>query len=162
MELSKQDVVSHVVAFGLGVLLGYQVRQKCLKLYFWKKENRIANFSNLVNRKHFCLIWNCVYRLKAGMEMEKIGTHAVAFAIGIAVGYYYKKWKDENWHRRWVRQILVQRRSRLAQELLKILNAAEGEAVISFCFSDSILSIFYSAPFLSHVVYLFIQIQRSA
>ena len=111
--------------------------------------------SATVNRKHFCLIWNCVHRLKARMEMEKIGTHAVAFAIGIAVGYYYKKWKDENWHRRWVRQILVQRRSRLAQELLKILNAAEGKVVIVFYFCDRSLSIFYSAPFLSHVVYLF-------
>ena len=28
MELSKQDVVSHVVAFGLGVLLGYQMEME--------------------------------------------------------------------------------------------------------------------------------------
>ena len=38
MELSKQDVVSHVVAFGLGVLLGYQIKKWRIKYLEMREE----------------------------------------------------------------------------------------------------------------------------
>ena len=38
MELSKQDVVSYVVAFGLGVLLGYQIKKWRIKYLEMREE----------------------------------------------------------------------------------------------------------------------------
>ena len=38
MELSKQEVVSHVVAFGLGVLLGYQIKKWRIKYLEMREE----------------------------------------------------------------------------------------------------------------------------